>query len=196
MRKTPVTLGVLSIIFGGLVALWSAFGLVVNSTDVGSSMMSGMGQLMASAPRRPGQPDPSVMMQKMAEVVKEVKPYTTAMTGGKFLFSVALVVIGIGLYKRQRWARSGAIAWGGLALLFLVAEIMVNVGIVQPKMNAAMQQMFAEMPNGEMAAGMMKAMGGAQSGIAVVGGLLFWAPYPIVLLALNVRRSAAGDFID
>lgn len=196
MRKTPLTLGVLSIIFGSLVTLLSAFNLVVNSTDMGTSILSSVGQLAASAPRRAGQPDPAAMMARVSAVVHEVKPYTTALTGGKLLLSIALIIIGVGLYKRQRWARSGAIGWGALALLFLAGEIMVNVGIIQPRMNAAMQEMFAASANGAPAAAMMKAMGGAQSGMAVVGGLLFWAPFPVVLLALCGRRSAAADFVD
>jgi hypothetical protein len=136
------------------------------------------------------------MITHITAVVQQVKPYTTALMGGKLLLSVALIIIGVGLYKRQRWARSGAIGWAALALLFLAGEIMVNVGIIQPRMNAAMQEMFASSASGAPAAAIMKAMGGAQSGIAIAGGLLFWAPFPIILLALCGRRSAAADFVD
>jgi hypothetical protein len=194
MRKTPLTLGVLSIIFGALVACYSAFNLAFASMS--ASFMGSFSQLAASAPRRPGEPDPSVLFARLGEVMKQIQPYLTALTAGKLLFSLALVAIGIGMYKRQRWARTGAIAWAALALVFLAGEIMVNVGIIQPHMNKVMQDMFASMPNGAPAQAMMKAMGGAQSGIAIVGGLLFWAPFPVVLLALCGRRSAAGDFVD
>src|SRR5690348_6952329 len=117
MRKTPVTLGVLAIVFGSLVALYSGFNLVIQGFS--GSFMSSLGQFAASAPRKPGQPDPSIMFAKLGEAVKSVAPYTTSLLAGKVLFSIALIAIGYGLYKRRRWARSGAIGWSALALVFL-----------------------------------------------------------------------------
>jgi roadblock/LC7 domain-containing protein len=194
MRKTPVTLGVLSMVFGGLVALYSGFNLAFQSLS--GSFMSSLGQMAASAPRKPGQPDPTVLFAKMGDVIKSVAPYTTALLTGKVLFSVALIAIGYGLYKRMRWARSGAIAWAGLGLVYLVAEIMVTVGVVQPRVNAAMQEIFRAMPSGDPGAAMMQAMQGTQSTITVVTNLVLYAPFPIILLILCGRRSAAADFVD
>lgn len=194
MRKTPVTLGVLSMVFGGLVALYSGFSLVFQSFS--GSFMGSLGQLAASAPRKPGQPDPQLMFTKLGEAVKSVAPYTTALLAGKVIFSIALIVIGYGLYKRMRWSRSGAIGWGALALVFLVAELMVTIGVVQPRMNAAMQEVFRSTPNGVPGAAMMQAMQGSQSVITVVMNLVLYAPFPILLLILCGRRSAAGDFVD
>ena len=194
MRKTPVTLGVLSMVFGGLVALYSGFNLVFQRFS--GSFMTSLGQLAASAPRKPGDPDPQLMFAKLGEAVKTVAPYTTALLAGKVVFSIALIIIGYGLYKRLRWSRSGAIAWGALALLCLAAELVVTVGVVQPRMNAAMQDVFRTMPNASPGAAMMQAMQGSQSAITVVVNLLLYAPFPILLLILCGRRSAAGDFVD
>jgi hypothetical protein len=194
MRKTPVTLGVLSMVFGGLVALYSGFNLIFQSFS--GSFMTSMGQLAASAPRKPGDPDPQLMFTKLGEAVKTVAPYTSALLAGKVVFSIALIIIGYGLYKRLRWSRSGAIAWGALALLFLAAELVVTIGVVQPRMNAAMQEVFRTVPNASPGAAMMQAMQGSQGAITVVVNLLLYAPFPILLLILCGRRSAAGDFVD
>ena len=194
MRKTPVTLGILSMIFGGLVALYSGFNLVFQSFS--GSFMSSMGQMAANAPRRPGQPDPSLMFSKLGEVMKSVMPYTTALLAGKVIFSIALIAIGYGMYKRMRWARTGALGWSALGLLFLVAELMVTIGIIQPRVNAVMQEVFHAMPNGDPGAAMMQAMQGSQSAITVVINLVLYAPFPILLLILCGRRSAAADFVD
>ena len=194
MRKTPVTLGVLSMVFGGLVALYSGFNLIFQSFS--GSFMTSMGQLAASAPRKPGDPDPQLMFTKLGEAVKTVAPYTSALLAGKVVFSIALIIIGYGLYKRLRWSRSGAIAWGALALLFLAAELVVTIGVVQPRMNAAMQEVFRSVPNASPGAAMMQAMQGSQGAITVVVNLLLYAPFPILLLILCGRRSAAGDFVD
>ncbi|HEY2745305.1 MAG TPA: hypothetical protein VGL86_11800, partial [Polyangia bacterium] len=172
MRKTPVTLGILSIIFGSLVALYSGFNLVFSSFS--GSLMSSMGQMAASAPRRPGQPDPTLMFNKLGEVMKSVMPYTSALMAGKLLFSIALIAIGYGLYKRTRWSRSGAIGWGALALVFLVAELMVTIGVIQPRVNAAMQEVFRAMPSGDPGAAMMQAMQGSQSAVTVVVNLVLY----------------------
>jgi hypothetical protein len=194
MRKTPLTLGVLSMVFGGLVAAYSAFGLVFSS--IGTSFMSNLGSVAATAPRRPGQPDPTVMFARMTELMKELAPYNNAILAAKVLFSVALIVIGFGLYKRKRWGRSGAMAWGALALLELAGELIVRVGVIQPRVNAVLQEMFAASPNGAPPAAIMQAMGSTQTSVTVILGLLFYAPFPIVLLALCGRRSAAADFVD
>ncbi|MDB4966088.1 MAG: hypothetical protein JWN44_1777 [Myxococcales bacterium] len=192
MRKTPLTLGVLCIVFGGVTALWKGFGLFLNGMS--GSTMKGLTALMGAAPRRPGQPDPSVMMAKTEQMVKALAPYTSALLAAMVLFSAALIVIGVGLYKRQSWARSGAIGWSVLALFYVVAEIVVQLTIIQPRTRAMMQEMFSTIPNGGGA--MMQAVGSAQGAIVVVTALLFWAPFPIVLLILCGRRSAAADFVD
>ena len=194
MRKTPVTLGILSIIFGSLVALYSGFNLVFSSFS--GSLMSGMGQLAANAPRRPGQPDPTLLFNKLGEAMKSVMPYTTALMAGKVLFSIALIAIGYGLYKRMRWSRTGAIGWGALALVFLVAELIVTISVIQPRVNAAMQEVFRGMPAGDAGAAMMQAMQGSQSAVTIVVNLVLYSPFPILLLILCGRRSAAADFVD
>src|SRR6185436_573062 len=106
MRKTPLTLGVLCIVFGSVTALWKGFGLFLNSMS--GSTMKGFTSLMAAAPRRPGQPDPAVL-----------------------LFAIALIVIGVGMYKRQMWARTAAIGWSALALVYVLVEIVVQLTVIQ-----------------------------------------------------------------
>jgi hypothetical protein len=194
MRKTPVTLGILSMIFGGLIALYAVFNLVFSTFS--GSLMSGMGQMMQNAPRRPGEPDPTVLFGKLGDVMKSVMPYTTAIMAGKLLFSLALIAIGYGLYNRMRWSRNGAIGWSVLALLFLAAELIVTIGIIQPRVNGAMQEVFRSMPHGDPGAAMMQAMQGSQSAITIVTNLVLYSPFPILLLILCGRRSAAADFVD
>lgn len=193
MRRTPVTLGVLSMVFGSLVAVANGFRLLFSS--LGASFFGNLGRLAASAPRRPGEPDPSVLVERMTAVMKELAPYTNAITAGKLLLSIALIVIGYGLYKRLRWSRSASLAWSALALLFLAAELLITVGIIQPRTMAVMKEVMAS--SGDAAGtAMMRALGGSQTAITVGVNLLLFAPFPLVLLALCGRRSAAADFVD
>lgn len=194
MRRTPVTLGVLAMVFGGLVGVASAVGLLFSG--LGSSFFGNLGALAKTAPRQPGQPDPTVVFGQMATLMKELAPYTNALTAGKLLLSIALVVIGYGLYKRLRWGRSGAIGWSALALIFLAVELVVRIGIIQPRTNEVMKQILATTPNAAAGAAVMQAIGSSQSVLTVVVNLVLYAPFPIVLLALCGRRSAAADFVD
>ena len=59
-------------------------------------------------------------------------------------------------------------------------------------MNAAMQEVFRSMPNGDPGAAMMQAMQGSQGAITVVVNLVLYAPFPIVLLILMGRALGGG----
>src|SRR5947209_6975553 len=141
MRRTPVVLGILSMVFGGLVALYSSVGLATQSLvkDWGQTF----GKLGQIGPRRPGQPDPSAALEAIGQVVDQLKPYTYAISGGMVAFSLALILIGWGLYKRQAWSRPASLLWSGLALAFIPFQIYVQTQIVQPRMHEAMMKMFA-----------------------------------------------------
>ena len=142
MRKTPVTLGILSMIFGGLVALYSGFNLVFQSMS--GSLMSGLGQMAANAPRRPGAARSDAHVQQ-ARRGHEVGGAVHDGADGRQASSSPSrsSPSATGCTSGMRWARTGALGWSALALLFLVAELMVTIGIIQPRINGAMQEIFA-----------------------------------------------------
>jgi len=193
MRKTPVTLGVLAIIFGALVALYDGGRLAL--TAMSGSLNKSFGAAMAGAPRAPGAPDPTIMIERSQAVAKQLQPYTATLLAAMVVFSVALIFIGVGLYKRKSAARSAAIGWSVLALIYLAADAIVHFTIILPRTQALMNEMFTSMTNRDKVAPMMQAVGGAQTGL-VMGGELFMAAFPVVLLILCGRRSAAADFVD
>src|SRR5947208_411569 len=108
MRKTPTTLGVLSMVFGSLVALYSVVGLAFST--IGTSFIGNLVAHAKTLPASSDQPDPAVLFGRMQALLKEIAPFNDALLLGKVVFSVALIVIGYGLYHRRRWGRSGAIA--------------------------------------------------------------------------------------
>jgi hypothetical protein len=193
MRKTPVTLGVLAIIFGAVVALGDGGRLAL--TAMSDSLNKKFGAALTSAPRAPGQPDPTVAMERGQALAKQLAPYTMSLMAAMVVFSLVLILIGVGLSKRRSAARSAALGWSVLALVYLVADAIVHFTIILPRTRAMMTEMFASMPNGDKVAPMMQAVGGAQSGVVVLTNL-FMAAFPIVLLILLGRRSAAADFVD
>jgi hypothetical protein len=193
MRKTPVTLGVLGIIFGAFVTLYDGGRLAL--TAMAGSLNKTLGAAMSSTPRAPGAPDPAVMMERSQALAKQLQPYTMSLMAIMVLFSVALILIGIGLYKRRSAARSAALGWSVLGLLYLAADAIVHFTIILPRVRVMLDETFAAMPNGRAMAPMMQVVGGAQSGFVVLGEVCL-AVFPIVLIILLGRRSAAGDFVD
>lgn len=188
MRRTPVTLGILSIVFGSLVALSNVLKLAVSVLS--PTLIGHMGTLMKNLPQRPGQPDPALVMARTAEAMHQVAPYNDALTGGKLALSIALIVIGCGMYQRRRWSRSGALGWGVLALLFTFVEAIVMVSIVIPRTAAVMKDVMASDPATLQLAQSTQSMG------TLLLTILLYSPFPLVLLALCGRRSAAADFTD
>jgi hypothetical protein len=192
MRKTPVVLGVLSMVFGGLVSLYSLFGLLSQSFLKGLTSTFTAAALRAG-PRRPGAPDPAQMMDAMQKLFDELRPYTLAISGGMLFMSLALCVVGWGLYKRQAWSRAAALLWCGAALLFLPFSIWVQVGLVMPRTMEVMNAMMP--PELSRLSGFGDAMMGMQKTITIVGQLVFYTPYPIVLAILMGRPSAKNDLL-
>ncbi|MGZ3429945.1 MAG: hypothetical protein ACXVCV_25015, partial [Polyangia bacterium] len=159
MRKTPVTLGVLAIIFGAIVALYD--GGRLGLTSMAGSINKTFG---AAMPQTPGQPDPKIMMERAQAVAKQLTPYTASLMAAMVVFSLVLIFIGVGLYKRKSWARSAAIGWSALGLIYLAADTIVQLTIILPRTQAMMQEIFTSMPNADKMAPMMGALGGAQTG--------------------------------
>jgi hypothetical protein len=190
MRRTPITLGILSMVFGSLLAVVSAVQLAFSVA--GPALFGRMGSLLKSLPQRPGQVDPQLLMARTAEAMRELAPYNDGLLGGKLAFSIALIFIGYGLYKRQRWSRSGALAWGALALLFTFAEAIVRATIILPRTAAIMKDLMVSTADPAL----LQQMQNAQSTGTLVLTILVFAPFPIVLLALCGRRSAVADFTD
>ena len=188
MRKTPITLGILSIVFGSLLALSSVFALIAS---LGSSLIFGqLGVLVKSLPQKPGHPDAGLILARQAELLRQLAPYNDALSGGKLALSIALIVIGCGMYRRRRWSRTGALGWSVLALLFAAIESIVKVSIIVPRSAALMQDMIAANPM------MPHDVQSFASIWSVLMTLLFYAPFPLVLLALCGRRSASNDFTE
>ena len=74
MRKTPVVMGVLSMVFGGIQVLMTGVGLA--SAPFSKQMMGGMGKAFSGLPRREGEPDVGAMFEQLGRLTEELKLYT------------------------------------------------------------------------------------------------------------------------
>src|SRR5439155_18446651 len=107
--------------------------------------------------------------------------------------SLILIAVGLGLYRRQPWSRPASIMWALAALAFIPVQVYLQIAIIQPRMMEVMQQTMA---SSGMPSGFMHSMQGAQKGLVVIMSVLFYAPFPIILLALMGRSSARNDLVS
>jgi len=191
MRKTPVVMGVLAMVFGGLQVLMTGVSLL--SAPFSKQMMGSMGKAFSNLPRKPGDPDVGTMMDQMAKVAEELKLYTYLTGFGMLAFAIALIIVGYLLYKRRAQSRKLTVAWAIAALAYLPIMLWVQVKIIQPRTTEITRQMMESMdPN---ASGFMQAFSSVQGVATVVMVLVMYTPFPVLLLWLIGRQSAKNDLL-
>jgi hypothetical protein len=189
MRKTPVVMGVLSMVFGGIQVLMTAVSLV--SAPFSKQMMGSMGKAFSGLPRRETDPDVSDVFDKLAKLTEELKLYTYLTGFAMLALAITLIIVGYMLYKRRAQARQFTIAWAAAALAYLPVQIWVHVKVILPRTQAITEQMLKGMDSA--ASGFMQSFAGVQSIGTVIFYVVFYAPFPILLLWLIGRQSAKND---
>jgi hypothetical protein len=182
MRKTPVVLGVLSIIFGALTAVMSLLSAFL------MPLFSKLTQLTANLP---GQSELQRAQLEAADAsFAELGPYVRISSLFFLAMSVALVIVGVGLYRRRAWARRTTIGWAIAGLLLVMGNFIFNAIFLQPHQRAVQHAIYAAhgvTPPFELGPGAQTAM--------LFLGVLMYCAFPAVLLALIGRRSAEHDFL-
>lgn len=159
----PTVIGVIAIVYGGLNILCGLFGML------SSEMFSGFG----GSPSAASSPE-----------LEGLRPSTIVMGVISTALMAVLVVIGIGILRRQRWSMTAARAWA-------VAEIVASlVGmVVGYKAQQAVAAGMAAGPGGgpppAMMAGMMM--------VGMVVGLIVACSLPIFLLIWFGRAKIKAE---
>jgi len=191
MRKTPVVMGVLAMVFGGIQVLMTGVGLV--SAPFSKQMMGSMGKAFSGLPRPEGQPDVGDAFERLGKVTEELKLYTYLTGFAMLAFAIALIIVGSLLCKRRAQSRKLAVIWAIAALVYLPIQMWVQVKIILPRTAEVTQQMLKGMDSAS--AGFAQTFAGVQSVGTVVFYLLFYTPFPILLLLLIGRSSAKNDLL-
>ena len=191
MRKTPVVLGVLSMIFGGIQVLMTGVGLV--SAPFSKQMIGGMGKAFSGLPKQAGQPDVGEMFDKLAKLTDELKLWTYLTGFAMLVFSITLIVLGWLLYKRRAQSRPLSVAWGAAALAYLPVQLWIQVKIILPRTQEVTRSMLQGMD--PAATGFMAGFEGVQGTMTIVFYLAFYTPFPLLLIWLMGRQSAKNDLV-
>lgn len=181
MRKTPVVLGVLSIIFGSLTAVLSLVGMAMGPLFAKLSQMTD---------NLPGQTETQRARLVAAQAsFAHMTTYLVVSSAFYVVMSIALVFVGVGLYRRRAWARRATVAWAVTALVLVVGSFVFTVAWMQPHQIQWQHESYAAQgvtPPFEF--------GETSRTVLALFGHLLYCPFPTVLLALIGRRSAVNDF--
>jgi hypothetical protein len=191
MRKTPVVMGVLAMVFGGLQVLMTGFSLITQPFS--KQMMGDMGKALSGAAHKQGQPDMAPMFDRLARLTDELKPYTYLISFAMLAFSITLILVGWLLYKRRAQSRPYAIAWAIGALIYLPVQLWVQVKVILPRTQEITRSMLEGMPNASSS--VAESMTSLQGVMTVVFYLAFYTPFPILLLWLIGRESTKNDLL-
>jgi hypothetical protein len=182
MRKTPVVLGVLSIIFGSVGAVMSLLTLFIGPA------LSKLSQFAKNLPQQ-GELQ-RAQLEASDAMFSELAGYMKLTSFTLLVMSAVLVVIGVGLYRRRAWSRPATVTWSLVGVALVVANFFYSTLYQQPHQRAIHDAIYAA--HGVTAPFEIGAAG--QMGIVLFSSLMYCA-FPAVLLALIGRRSALRDFL-
>ena len=178
----PKVFGILSIIFSSIVLLFAAMGLLATAA---THAAGALGSAAASA-------DPA----KSAEVAAMMGPMAKVYAGIGYLsmilfvMSAVLLAIGIGQLRFRAWACRWSVYWGVAGLVCVGLMVAISLLIISP----AYADMFESMGRLKGGADGNAELGATMGGISgVFGGtfailcVLFYAPYPALMLLFFTR---------
>lgn len=165
-------LGILSIVFGGV------YFLLTTLYTIGTfASMATYQTLIRSASQTPLPGSQTYLYQQALLLMQKTITYGMVIYGLEILFSLVLIVIGIGLIRQSMRARKAALLWAIAGLAFIVIRIVVALVFVLP-----LQTKYGLY--GSSSANSITYI------ISFALGALIELPFPIVLLALLGKKSA------
>jgi hypothetical protein len=178
----PRIFGTLSIIFASIVML---FGLM--------SMLGGLIPLFISkgVDGLPGKPaDLQPMLSAMRAVYGGLGLIGIVLSG----MSGALLAIGIGQLRYRAWAQRWSVYWGIAGLVGVTVMVLVSVLVIGP----GYMDMFSAIPTkhgGASPAAGMGAIGNVFGGVYAMMFVMFYAPYPILMIAFFNRAHVKSAML-
>jgi hypothetical protein len=175
--SVPKVFGVLSIIFASIVLLFGLLG------SCGGFVGQGMLSAGAGFGRSAGSPEVQDGLKHMATMYMAIGIQSLVLT----LMSALLLAIGVGQVRYRAWAGRWSVYWAGVALVVLVGMVVLSFAVIGPAYQRMMETIAKSSPSGAMPSGFAGSMGTMFGGMSGVMTVLFYAPYPILLLIFFTR---------
>lgn len=174
----PKVFGVLSIVFSSLLL---ASGLMWGCLCVGTQVLDGFASEFSG--NGPDAEHAELIMTHMGEAYfwQGVQGIVLA------LVSAVLLPIGIGQVRYRRWARHWTIYWSWLALATLVGLIVLSFVVIAPAFREMLDAVADSSVSDAHPLVFPRGLGGVVGAGMSVTLLVFYAPYPILLLIYFTR---------
>jgi len=175
----PKVFGVLSIVFSCLVLLGSAVSLLFS---VATSAVSPMGNNAADPDKAA---EIAAAMGPMAGLSKGIGVESVILV----VMSVALLVIGIGQVRYRAWARRWSVIWGAAGLVSVALMVAIALLIISPAYGELLDSLSrAKAQEGQPPMPQSTgALGNVFGGTFAVMTVIFYAPYPALMLLFFTR---------
>lgn len=167
-HPAPKVLGILSIVFGGIVLLM----MLVSMTLLGMGPLEDM---------------PGASLGAVQRYADALEPSATIILITMTAMSAALIAIGIGQLRYRRWAGTASTVWSIVGLLVLVGQTVNHFLVTVPALSEFLGSLSGD---SEMA----RVMEGATGAGAIINVLLY-VPYPIILLVI-MRKPAVVEAMN
>jgi hypothetical protein len=170
----PKVFGVLSIIFASLVLLSSSLGMLLTLATSALSVIPDAEKTQEAA----------AMFEPMARVYRGIGLQSAIL----FVMSALLLAIGIGQLRYRAWARRWSVYWGAAGLLCVAAMVVIALLIISPAYVQVFEGLSQLKPQGDgQPMPSMGPMAGIFGGTFAVLCVIFYAPYPALMLMFFTR---------
>ena len=177
----PKVFGILSIIFASIVLLSSTLGLLATAA---TSAAKNMGSMVPDADKAA---EVAALVGPMAKVYQGVGLLSLIM----FVMSALLLAIGIGQLRYRAWAQRWSVYWGAAGLVCVGLMVAISMLIVSPAYAEMFDSLSRLKPKGDdgqaAAVGSMGGIGSLFGGTFAVMTVVFYAPYPALMLLFFTR---------
>jgi hypothetical protein len=178
----PKVFGVLSIIFSSIVLLFSTFGLLAG-VAAGAA-----GHSTAAA---------SSDVDRAAEVVgQKILAGFGIQSVILFVMSAVLLAIGIGQLRYRVWARRWSVYWGSAALVCVVVLAAISILIISPAYADLINSAAKAKPGAEALPGAMGDLSAWLGGTFAVMCVIFYTPYPAMMLLFFTRERVRASMTE
>lgn len=181
----PKVFGVLSIIFASLMLLFSGLGLFGLAA---SSLFGNMGSMVPDAEKAA---EMNQVMAPMAKLYQGVGLQSVIL----FAMSALLLAIGIGQLRYRAWAGRWSVYWGAAGLVCVVLLVAISLLVISPGYVEMLEAMSRIKPQGDGQAALpaMSGMSNVFGGTFAVLSVIFYAPYPAMMLLFFTREHVRAS---